>query len=422
MPANIAAVAPGRLRLEEYFLGRTSALGLFEGRFGAPRREFTIDLDGARGPRLGLAVAIAAVLPQILTGTNPAAPLGPDRVAAARVRVSRIAPHHGKLYRRRPIRRTGDHGADHCDTRDGGTGPRASAALARRARRRLRRYRHLAALHRASNASTSWAGSRPMAVYGVLSLITWALTIVVTLKYITVIMRADNRGEGGILALTALALRAADDQGRLRWWILAAGLLGASLFYGDGVITPAISVLSAVEGLKVATPLFDPYVIPITLALLLVLFVMQRRGTALRRRLFRPGDGAVVLHHRPARLDRDRAPARDPVGAQSLLRHRAADRATRPRASRLLGAVVLAVTGAEALYADMGHFGRRPIRLAWVELRLPGAAAQLLRPGRAAARSAERARESVLPARPRTGRFIRWWCWRRWRPSSPRRR
>ena len=120
----------------------------------------------------------------------------------------------------------------------------------------------------------------PFAVYGVLSLITWALIVVVTLKYVTVIMRADNRGEGGILALTALALRAGEGRPRVRWWILAAGLLGAALFYGDGVITPAISVLSAVEGLKVATPFFDPYVIPITVVLLLVLFLFQRRGTA----------------------------------------------------------------------------------------------------------------------------------------------
>src|SRR6202167_154164 len=128
----------------------------------------------------------------------------------------------------------------------------------------------------------------PDNIYGVLSLIAWSLITVVTLKYVSVIMRADNRGEGGILALTALALRAVSGNNRLRWWILAAGLLGAALFYGDGVITPAISVLSAVEGLQVATPLFDPYVIPITLALLLVLFLFQRHGTALVGRSFRP--------------------------------------------------------------------------------------------------------------------------------------
>src|SRR5579862_4944710 len=109
-------------------------------------------------------------------------------------------------------------------------------------------------------------GATPYSIYGVLSLITWALIVIVTLKYVTVIMRADNRGEGGILALTALALRVPRAGTRFHWWILAGGLLGAALFYGDGVITPAISVLSAVEGLKVATPFFDPFIIPLTIA------------------------------------------------------------------------------------------------------------------------------------------------------------
>src|SRR5882757_5000813 len=126
------------------------------------------------------------------------------------------------------------------------------------------------------------------AILGALSLIVWALALVVTVKYVLVIMRADNHGEGGLLALTALVLRTT-SQGRKRYtWIMAAGLVGAALFYGDGVITPAISVLSAVEGLKVATPLFDPYVIPISLALLAGLFLMQRRGTAAVGRLFGP--------------------------------------------------------------------------------------------------------------------------------------
>src|SRR5258705_8645894 len=126
------------------------------------------------------------------------------------------------------------------------------------------------------------------AILGALSLIVWALALVVTVKYVFVIMRADNNGEGGLLALTALVLRTT-SQGRKRYtWIMAAGLVGAALFYGDGVITPAISVLSAVEGLKGATPLFDPYVIPISLALLAGLFLMQRHGTAAVGRLFRP--------------------------------------------------------------------------------------------------------------------------------------
>jgi KUP system potassium uptake protein len=213
-------------------------------------------------------------------------------------------------------------------------------------------------------------GLASQSVYGVLSLITWALTIVVTLKYITVIMRADNRGEGGILALTAQALRASEGKARMRWWILAAGLLGAALFYGDGVITPAISVLSAVEGLKVATPLFDPYVIPITCALLLLLFLFQRTGSAHVGGLFGPVMtlwfftigllGLIQIVHQPGILR-----AINPYYGVALL---AADPF---KGFALLGAVVLAVTGAEALYADMGHFGRRPIRMAWLNIVFP---------------------------------------------------
>src|SRR5215475_891861 len=126
------------------------------------------------------------------------------------------------------------------------------------------------------------------AILGALSLIVWVLVLVVTVKYVLVIMRADNRGEGGLLALTALVLRRT-RRGRKRYlWIMAAGLVGAALFYGDGVITPAISVLSAVEGLKIATPFFDPFVIPVTLAILLGLFLVQRHGTARVGGLFGP--------------------------------------------------------------------------------------------------------------------------------------
>ncbi len=213
-------------------------------------------------------------------------------------------------------------------------------------------------------------GISPAAVYGVLSLITWALTVVVTIKYVAVILRADNRGEGGILALTTLALRAAEGKSAWHWWILAAGLLGAALFYGDGVITPAISVLSAVEGLNVATPLFEPYVIPITMLLLLGLFIMQRYGTAQVGFWFGPvmvvwfvtigGLGVVEIVKQPEILK-----AINPYyGIALLARH--------PREGfPLLGAVVLVVTGAEALYADMGHFGRRPIRLDWLSFVFP---------------------------------------------------
>jgi KUP system potassium uptake protein len=208
-------------------------------------------------------------------------------------------------------------------------------------------------------------GVTPAAVYGVLSLITWALIAIVTLKYVGVIMRADNRGEGGILALTALALRVPRAGTKLHWWILAAGLLGAALFYGDGVITPAISVLSAVEGLNVATPLFEPYVIPLTLAILLCLFIVQRRGTAKVGGFFGPIMvvwfvtiglvGAIEIVKEPEILL-----ALNPYyGLHLLLR-------APLRGFALLGAVVLAVTGAEALYADMGHFGKRPIRIVWL--------------------------------------------------------
>ena len=163
-------------------------------------------------------------------------------------------------------------------------------------------------------------GVTPGAVYGVLSLITWALIAVVTLKYVCVIMRADNRGEGGILALTALALRVPRAGTKLHWWILAAGLLGAALFYGDGVITPAISVLSAVEGLKVATPLFDPYVIPLTIGRAAGPVPDAAPRHRARRRFLRPGHAAVVRRHRPARRDRDCPPARHSPRAQSVLR------------------------------------------------------------------------------------------------------
>jgi len=205
-------------------------------------------------------------------------------------------------------------------------------------------------------------------VLGALSLITWSLMIVVTIKYVLVVMQADNRGEGGILALTALALRPAS--GRTATWILSIGLLGAALFYGDGVITPAISVLSAVEGLKVATPLFAPYVLPIAIVLLIVLFVAQSRGTERVGALFGPvmavwfltigllGLGEVIRHMGILH-------ALNPLYGITFLR-------LHPIAGFvMLGSVVLAVTGAEALYADMGHFGAQPIRKVWLIVVFP---------------------------------------------------
>jgi KUP system potassium uptake protein len=205
----------------------------------------------------------------------------------------------------------------------------------------------------------------PATVYGVLSLIVWSLILIVTVKYVMVIMRLDNRGEGGILALLALVL-----QKQRRGLIVALGLFGAALLYGDGIITPAISVLSAVEGLEIAIPELSHLVVPATLVILLLLFVCQRYGTARVGGVFGPimlvwfltiGTlGAVEIVRSPAILL-----ALNPwYGAQLFVGHGTAG-------FLILGAVVLAVTGAEALYADMGHFGRRPIRLAWFVVVLP---------------------------------------------------
>jgi KUP system potassium uptake protein len=205
-------------------------------------------------------------------------------------------------------------------------------------------------------------------VFGVLSLIVWALTIIVTIKYVIVLLRADNRGEGGIFALTVLALRAT-IRGPNRW-VLWAGLVGASLFFGDGVLSPAISVLSAVEGLEVKTPELAPFVIPLTIVLLIALFIAQRRGTGRVGGFFGPviivwfsaigflGLCEVVRH--PEIMW-----ALNPLYGINLIRHDPA------AGFIILGAVVLAVTGAEALYADMGHFGRGPIRVAWLRFVFP---------------------------------------------------
>jgi KUP system potassium uptake protein len=208
------------------------------------------------------------------------------------------------------------------------------------------------------------------AILGVLSLIFWSLVLVVTVKYVAVIMRADNRGEGGLLALTALVLRTTGRDRKRYLWIMAAGLVGAALFYGDGVITPAISVLSAVEGLKVATPLFEPYVIPISLVLLIGLFMVQHRGTAAVGGLFGPvmlvwfavlaALGIWGIVQQPRILS-----AINPLWGITEL-------AAAPwRGFLMLGAVFLAVTGTEALYADMGHFGRAALRRGWFWLVFP---------------------------------------------------
>jgi KUP system potassium uptake protein len=205
----------------------------------------------------------------------------------------------------------------------------------------------------------------PDTVYGVLSLIVWSLVLVVSVKYLCYIMRADNQGEGGILALLASILRT-----RPPAILIALGLFGAALLYGDGVITPAISVLSAVEGLEVAAPALRHWVIPVTLVILFLLFAFQKRGTAGVGAVFGPvmlvwfstiaALGAVWIAHEPSVVW-----AINPWHAvRFFVGHGLAG-------FLVLGAVFLAVTGAEALYADMGHFGRRPIRLAWFAVVLP---------------------------------------------------
>lgn len=226
-------------------------------------------------------------------------------------------------------------------------------------------------------ASQGQGGVDSANVLGVLSLILWALTIVVTLKYVIVLLRADNQGEGGTLTLLTLAQQ---SLGRAVPVIVFLGALGAALFFGDALITPAISVLSAVEGLKLVTSWFDPYVVPIAVGIILALFLFQRRGTASVASWFGPITllwfvvlalgGAMQIARNLSVLE-----AVNPLHAISfLLRHGDIGLFT-------LGAVFLAVTGAEALYADLGHFGRTPIRFAWLCVALPALALNYLGQG-----------------------------------------
>ncbi len=209
----------------------------------------------------------------------------------------------------------------------------------------------------------------PDNVLGVLSLVFWSLILIVSLKYAAFIMRADNHGEGGIMALMALVQRAGGDSRRAHGLVLL-GLFGAALFYGDGVITPAISVLSAVEGLDVVTPVFKPWVVPITLAVLLGLFAIQKQGTGRVGAWFGPITGLWFLTLAVLGVVNI---LKTPMVLGALLpTHAVGFFLGQPRLAFLsLGAVVLAVTGAETLYADMGHFGRQPVRLAWLGLVLP---------------------------------------------------
>lgn len=208
-------------------------------------------------------------------------------------------------------------------------------------------------------------------VLGILSLIFWSLIWVVTLKYITFVMRADNQGEGGIMALTALARRAAQGSPRLATTLVLLGLFGAALFYGDSMITPAVSVLSAVEGLELAFDGLEAWVVPIALVILVGIFAIQKRGTATIGKFFGPvmvlwfttlgGLGVYGIVQQPEVLK-----AVNPYWAVQFF----ADNPV--KGFIVLGAAVLALTGAEALYADMGHFGRKPIARAWLLLVLPG--------------------------------------------------
>ena len=207
-------------------------------------------------------------------------------------------------------------------------------------------------------------------IYGVLSIVFWTLTVIVSIKYVTLVLRADNHGEGGLIAMLALASQAVKDRPALRKWMLAIGIFGTSLFYGDGVITPAISVLSAVEGLEVVSPHFKQYVVPLTLVVLFALFFVQKRGTGGIGKFFGPitlvwfvSIAALGVYHILGH----------PEILGALLPHHAWLFAWHNPGTTfiILGAVVLCVTGGEALYADMGHFGKKPIRVAWFSIVMP---------------------------------------------------
>ena len=210
----------------------------------------------------------------------------------------------------------------------------------------------------------------PDNVHGILSIFFWTLTVIVSLKYVTLVLRADNHGEGGLVAMLALASQTVKHQPRLRRVLLLVGIFGTCLFYGDGIITPAITVLGAVEGLEVISPAFKQYVVPLTLVILLLLFMVQKRGSASIGRYFGPvmvvwflaisALGILNIADNPGILW-----AINPYYALHFI-------VEQPGITFIiLGAVVLCVTGAEALYADMGHFGRRPIRVTWFTVVMP---------------------------------------------------
>src|SRR6516165_4258250 len=235
----------------------------------------------------------------------------------------------------------------------------------------------LYALREAVLAASNGGEATPFAVMGVTSLILWALIVVVTLKYVLILLRADNHGEGGTLALMALAQRAVTKGAAT---IVLLGIVSGALFYGNAEITPALSVLSVIEGIKLVTATFEPYVVPLTVLILLALFAAQARGTAGVAAFFGPvmtiwfaviAIGAIipVMQHPEILL------AFNPVLAISFMLHHGIIGFV------TLGAVFLAVTGAEALYADLGHFGKRPIQTAWLFIVLPSLALNYLGQG-----------------------------------------
>ncbi|AQZ83384.1 low affinity potassium transport system protein kup [Acinetobacter calcoaceticus] len=213
-------------------------------------------------------------------------------------------------------------------------------------------------------------GIKPENVLGILSIIFWCLMLIISIKYVAIVMRADNNGEGGIMALLALNLRKAKIADNKKIYMIAIGFIGASLFFGDGIITPAISVLSAVEGLSIATDVFDPFIMPIAITIIIALFLVQKHGTAFVGKFFGPitmvwflSLGLLGLHsviQTPVVLGMF-----SPHWAIQFIYHQPL------MTFFVMGAVVLTVTGGEALYADMGHFGPIPIRLAWFFVVLP---------------------------------------------------
>jgi len=236
----------------------------------------------------------------------------------------------------------------------------------------------LYALREAVIAASGPGGvANPLAVLGVVSLILWALIIVVTLKYVVILLRADNHGEGGTLALMALAQRAVIYGGGA---IVLLGIISGALFYGDAVITPALSVLSAIEGIKLVTEAFEPYVVPLTVLILFVLFAVQSRGTARVAAFFGPVMCVwfaviAIAAITPIMRHPEILSAINPLYAVSFMLHHGIIGFV------TLGAVFLAVTGAEALYADLGHFGKRPIQTAWLSIVLPSLALNYLGQG-----------------------------------------